>query len=62
MLFRAFDPVVPPGVDAEVEDPYSGGQGGFTDALAIIERTASSLVAELGTLLVEGGAPGSTRP
>lgn len=43
-LFRDFDP--DPG-DGEVPDPYYGGEGGFGDVLAMVERTAIGLVAEL---------------
>lgn len=43
-LFRDFDP--DPG-DGEVPDPYYGGEAGFQEVLAMIERTAVGLVAEL---------------
>ena len=44
MLFRAFDPVDPGG---DVPDPYYGGDSGFEEVLAMVERTARSLVAAL---------------
>jgi protein-tyrosine phosphatase len=42
-LFRDFDPAGP----GEVPDPYYGGQEGFEEVLAMVERTADALVAEL---------------
>jgi low molecular weight protein-tyrosine phosphatase len=44
MLFRDFDPVVPGG---DVPDPYYGGDSGFEEVLAMVERTAAALVAAL---------------
>ena len=41
-LFRDFDPLAETG--AEVPDPWSGGRQGFTDVLAMVERTAAHLV------------------
>lgn len=43
-MFRDLDPE--PG-DREVPDPYYGGDEGFTDVLAMVERTADALVREL---------------
>lgn len=43
-LFRDFDPAGP-GV---VPDPYHGGEDGFADVLATVERTSDAIVAELG--------------
>ncbi|GAB6984228.1 low molecular weight protein-tyrosine-phosphatase [Nocardioides pyridinolyticus] len=43
-LFRDFDPVVPGG---DVPDPYYGGDSGFEEVLAMVERTAAALVATL---------------
>ncbi len=40
-LFRDFDPVEPGGV---VPDPYYGGDSGFTEVLAMVERTSAALV------------------
>lgn len=51
-LFRSFDPEVEPAADPAdvpgVPDPYYGGADGFEEVLAIVERTAHRLVAELG--------------
>ena len=44
MPFRAFDPAEPGG---DVPDPYYGGDSGFEEVLAMVERTARSLVAAL---------------
>ncbi|MFA6575791.1 MAG: low molecular weight protein-tyrosine-phosphatase [Nocardioides sp.] len=44
MLFRSFDPVDPGG---EVPDPYYGGDDGFQEVLAMVERTTDSLVVAL---------------
>jgi protein-tyrosine phosphatase len=43
-MFRDFDPEAGPG-DRDVPDPYYGGDDGFDDVLAMVERTADSLVA-----------------
>jgi protein-tyrosine phosphatase len=50
-LFRDFDPI--PG-DGEVPDPYYGGDSGFTDVLAMVERTAIALVEQLRTTIGAG--------
>ena len=42
-LFRDFDPAGP----GEVPDPYYGGDAGFRDVLAMVERTADVLVAQV---------------
>ncbi len=51
-LLREFDPSAPAG--AEVPDPYYGGDDGFDDVLAMIERTVPALLdwvrERLGTL------------
>lgn len=44
-LFREFDPDDPGG---DVPDPYYGGPEGFEEVLGMVERTAESLVQELG--------------
>lgn len=41
-LFRDFDPIEPGG---EVPDPYYGGEQGFIDVLAMVERTCDGLLA-----------------
>lgn len=43
-LFRDFDPVDP---GSDVPDPYYGGDSGFEEVLAMVERTARSLVQTL---------------
>ena len=40
-LFREYDPV---GTGGEVPDPYYGGDEGFQEVLAMVERTADRLV------------------
>lgn len=51
-LLREFDPTAPEG--AEVPDPYYGGEDGFQDVLAMIERAMPGLLDQvrrgLGTL------------
>jgi len=44
-LFRDFDPREPGG---EVPDPYYGGDAGFEEVLTMVERTAATIVAQLG--------------
>ena len=46
-LFRAWDPEVPDGTDADVPDPYYGGPDGFAEVVAIARRTAAALVDDL---------------
>jgi protein-tyrosine phosphatase len=41
MLFRSLDPVDP---GSEVPDPYYGGDAGFEEVLAMVERTTDALV------------------
>lgn len=43
-LFRDFDPLEP---GKDVPDPYYGGDSGFEEVLAMVERTARSLVTVL---------------
>ncbi len=43
-LFRDFDPVDPGGA---VPDPYYGGEQGFEEVLAMVERTCAVLVSAL---------------
>ena len=52
-MFRDFDPVDPGG---PVPDPYYGGDDGFEEVLAIIERTSDAIVEALRTAL--DGQPG----
>jgi len=44
-LLRSFDPTAGP--DAEVPDPYYGGDAGFVEALAMIERACAGVVAHI---------------
>jgi protein-tyrosine phosphatase len=46
-LFGDFDPVEPGG---EVPDPYYGGEQGFQEVLAMVERTCAALVSALQNL------------
>ncbi|WP_372727766.1 low molecular weight protein-tyrosine-phosphatase [Nocardioides sp.] len=50
-LFRDFDPVEPGG---EVPDPYYGGDAGFEEVLAMVDRTVHQLVLRLTDLLTRG--------
>ena len=52
-LFRDFD-VLEPGSD--VPDPYYGGDSGFEEVLAMVERTATTLVAALSSERPWGGS------
>lgn len=45
-LFRDFDPAGP----GEVPDPYYGGDEGFTEVLAMVERTSEAIVTRLPDL------------
>jgi protein-tyrosine phosphatase len=46
-LFGDFDPVAP---GSEVPDPYYGGEQGFEEVLAMVERTCAALVSALQRL------------
>ncbi len=50
--FRDLDPLAGPG-DREVPDPYFGGDEGFEDVLAMVERTCDALVAALADTLAD---------
>ncbi len=56
-MFRDFDPREAGGA---VPDPYYGGDDGFEEVLAMVERTSASLVAALARALAEdaGGRSG----
>ncbi|MGI9084221.1 MAG: low molecular weight protein-tyrosine-phosphatase [Aeromicrobium sp.] len=54
-MFRAFDPDASEG-DDEVPDPWYGGDDGFAEVLAMVERTADEIVARLPEI-----APGLRR-
>ena len=45
-MFRDFDPLARDG-DRDVPDPYYGGDDGFEEVLAMVERTADALVDRL---------------
>jgi protein-tyrosine phosphatase len=45
-MFRDFDPRASDD-DRDVPDPYYGGDDGFEDVLAMVERTSDALVAAL---------------
>ena len=49
-LFRDLDPVDPGG---EVPDPYYGGDDGFEEVLAMVERTSDAITAEVAARLEE---------
>lgn len=46
-LFRDLDPAGP----GDVPDPYYGGDDGFRDVLAMVERTAEAIVDEVAALV-----------
>ncbi|MEJ7628791.1 MAG: low molecular weight protein-tyrosine-phosphatase [Nocardioidaceae bacterium] len=45
LMFRSFDPMA--GGELAVPDPWYGGQAGFDEVLAIVERTTDALVEAL---------------
>jgi protein-tyrosine phosphatase len=57
-MFRSFDPslthVTPPDSRLDVPDPYYGGNDGFVDVLAMIERAADGVVGHLRSTLAGG--------
>jgi protein-tyrosine phosphatase len=55
-MFRSFDPDATPDADDEVPDPWYGGEEGFRQVLAMVERTADGLVADLPRLRSTRGA------
>jgi protein-tyrosine phosphatase len=55
-LFRDFDPRAVNG-DRDVPDPYYGGDDGFEPVLAMIDRTATALVAALPAALEADDEP-----
>jgi protein-tyrosine phosphatase len=48
-MFRSFDPLAGPD-DLEVPDPFYGGDEGFAEVIAMVERTCRRLVTELRAL------------
>jgi low molecular weight protein-tyrosine phosphatase len=53
-MFRDFDPLGGDG-DRDVPDPYYGGDEGFTTVMAMVQRTADSIVAWMEGQLLRGG-------
>jgi protein-tyrosine phosphatase len=52
-MFRSFDPLLPDGANGaelDVPDPYYGGEQGFTEVVAMVERTCRRLLSELEAL------------
>jgi protein-tyrosine phosphatase len=54
-LFRSFDPLLPDPssadlVDRDVPDPYYGGDDGFAEVVAMVERTCRRLLMDLEAL------------
>ncbi|ROR92754.1 low molecular weight protein-tyrosine-phosphatase [Nocardioides aurantiacus] len=49
-LFRSFDPEADADPAPDVPDPYYGGDAGFADVLAMVERTCAVLVDGLARL------------
>lgn len=58
-MFRSFDPLAGP-EDVDVPDPFYGGEEGFVEVVAIIERTCRQLVAGLEALHL--GSPQTSTP
>lgn len=54
-MFRDFDPLVEPGGDRDVPDPYYGGDDGFDRVLAMVERTSDALVDALREAIGRAG-------
>lgn len=51
-LFRDFDPV---GTGCELPDPYYGGEDGFREVLAMVERSSEQVVGLIARRLAAGG-------
>jgi protein-tyrosine phosphatase len=56
-MFRDFDPRVRRPGDRDVPDPYYGGDDGFEAVLAIVERTADTLVRVLAEVVAAATVP-----
>ncbi|MDQ1247789.1 MAG: low molecular weight protein-tyrosine phosphatase [Actinomycetota bacterium] len=58
-MFRSFDPALarltPPDPRLDVPDPYYGGNDGFRQVLAMVERAADGLVAHLRATVPDAG-------
>jgi protein-tyrosine phosphatase len=48
-MFRSFDPLAGPD-DLDVPDPFYGGDEGFAEVIAMVERTCSRILTELEAL------------
>jgi protein-tyrosine phosphatase len=59
-MFRDFDPRATD-ADRDVPDPYYGGDDGFDNVLAMVERTAAALVAALPAVLDADDEPPEPR-
>jgi protein-tyrosine phosphatase len=46
-LFRSYDPTAVASGDLDVPDPYYGGQDGFAEVLAQVERASAGLLGQL---------------
>ena len=57
-MFRSFDPQARQG-DDEVPDPYTGGDEGFREVLATVERTCDAIVEQLPARLPSPRGPGT---
>ncbi|RLV48404.1 low molecular weight phosphotyrosine protein phosphatase [Nocardioides mangrovicus] len=58
-LFRELDPVRDAGGPGDVPDPYFGGDEGFAEVLAMVERTCEQIVSEVAmSSTLPGGQSG----
>ena len=53
-LLRSFDPVAPP--DAEVPDPYYGGEDGFEKVFELVHAACAGLLAKIETEIATDAA------
>ena len=51
LMFRDFDPRSGGDHDRDVPDPYYGGDDGFENVLAMVERTSDAIVAHLARVV-----------
>ena len=52
-MFRSFDPLVADSADPadlDVPDPFYGGDEGFVEVIAMVERTCRQILTELEAL------------
>jgi protein-tyrosine phosphatase len=59
LMFRDFDPVEP---GSDVPDPYYGGDSGFEEVLAMVERTSAEIVEAVRRRLGTEPYPGAGGP